>query len=682
MRTTLQNLLWTVLVGAALVTAKEKVACAQVNALNESNLIDLIKLGIDETAIVANIQKSGISFAVTDESLSRLKAAGASDVVLSALRKTRKSKVPSAGGAPITYQDVLKLLKLRIDEDTIINRLKKSPTIFTLGAQQVAELKAEGASQKLLDVLAGNRPTSSQSGDVTDFAIILDCSGSMIERTKDGVAKIKSAKTVVTDLVRKIPDGLRLTFIVYGSESKSTQEESCRDIKIVRPLSELDAAGKVEMARIISQLSTHGSTPIASSLKLAGQELLKNDAFCGMVLISDGKETCGGDPAAEAAELAKNPKLSFGVNVIGFDVRDDERQSLERIAQKGKGKYYNADSAAKLEEAVASLRKELESKAKAAPEQRRSREATFSGKVAKPGAFLHDAGRVDAGQYRGSLAMMEAHYYKIPLHKDQELRVIGEIQKSPYGAMNSNNHQTFSVTIYDDGLAAVKRESILVKDTPKSVQTLRATWRAAADGFVYVGIAASDNTDSALLPVHVYPEDFKPKPSPYSLRIRLGEVAGESSAVPAEVPLSTARSGTGFDQAAEMNIPSVANADAKLGEVLYYKVKAGKGQTLRVSLAAQKPWYRANNSRIKASYTLTVYDDDHVQIGQRKIDVDNNPPEAQTANLVSPIKLDGYAFISVSCENSGSDIYPAGFDPKPGYVAVQVTAAKTEKASE
>ena len=38
----------------------------------------------------------------------------------------------------------------------------------------------------------------------------------------------------------------------------------------------------------------------------------RNDAFGGIVLISDGKESCGGDPAAEAAELAKRLADEFG----------------------------------------------------------------------------------------------------------------------------------------------------------------------------------------------------------------------------------------------------------------------------------------------------------------------------------------------------------------------------------
>ena len=293
---------------------------------------------------------------------------------------------------------------------------------------------------------------------------------------------------------------------------------------------------------------------------------------------------------------------------------------LNGSPKRGKGKYYNADSAVKLEEAVASLRKELESKAKGAPVQRGSRETTFSGKVGKPGGFFHDAGLVPAGEYKGAIAMMQGHYYKVAVHKGQEVRVIGQIQKSPYDALGAgHNNQTFSIAIYDGDLAPVKRESLMVSDTPKSIQTLCAVCNAPSDGFVYIAIAATDNTDAnGVDPRDLNPSDFKPKPSPYSLRIRLGD-AGAESATPAEVPVASTSAGNGFGQAGELTVPSLAGADIKLGEVAFFKTKVKKGQKLRVSVAGQKPWtYTFVGPDIQATYTLTLYDDDQVQVACRK----------------------------------------------------------------
>jgi hypothetical protein len=95
-------------------------------------------------------------------------------------------------------------------------------------------------------------------------------------------------------------------------------------------------------------------------LRVAGNELAKSDGLGGLILITDGMETCHGDPNAEAAKLAANPKLSFGIHVVGFDVDPKERQAVEGIAKSGKGTFYDAQSPAKLNEAVERLRKGIE----------------------------------------------------------------------------------------------------------------------------------------------------------------------------------------------------------------------------------------------------------------------------------------------------------------------------------
>ncbi|MEX2317274.1 MAG: VWA domain-containing protein [Pirellulales bacterium] len=651
-------------------------AWAQSKPLSEEGLTTLVNLGIDEKTILTQIQKGGLTFTADDAAVDRLKDAGASEAVIEAVKAAKKAgaskKKAAPGAAPVTYEDVLKLVNTGLDESAILARLEKSPTNFTLDAKQVEELKQAGASDKLLAALAGDRKRSDQQGDVTDFAILLDCSGSMMERTADGKTKMEVAKTVVADLVEKIPDGLRLTFVLYGHN----KQQACKAVQIVRPLAEIGAPGKEELKKLIGRLKPAGATPIALALETAGKELLKNDAYSGMVLISDGKESCMGDPAGEAAKLAMNPKLSFGINVIGFDVKAEERESLEAIAKSGNGKYYNAESADELEKSVAELRKELESKTKS-PEQRGNRGLALSGKAGKPGAFLHDAGPVEAGEYKGSLAMMETHYYKIPVQKGQELRVIGQIQKSPYTDANGVSVQTFRITLYDPGLAVVAREEVVIEGEPKAVQTVRAAWEATSSGVFYIAISATDNRGSLYAPSSTYPGDGKAKikPSPYALRIRLEGAGEESGETPGETPVVEARGGNGFDQAGEISVPGIAAGDLKLEEVTFFKTPVQKGQTLTAAAAVQKPWYSSGMYDVRCDFTLSVYDDDQVQIATKKITVLANPPDAHTLSVSWPVTLDGSAYVSLSCENSsqGKTISPADFQPKPGRIALRIT---------
>src|SRR5262249_37714738 len=146
--------------------------------------------------------------------LERLRKAATSDAVLDAVRRAGAGK-PAAAAKAVTYQDVLQLLRLGIEEKDILERLKKSPTLFTLDARQVAELEQAGASNKLLAAMQGQRGAD-EPGEVTDYAFILDCSGSMMDRTREGTSKMEVAKKVVSELIAKIPNGRRVTFIVYG----------------------------------------------------------------------------------------------------------------------------------------------------------------------------------------------------------------------------------------------------------------------------------------------------------------------------------------------------------------------------------------------------------------------------------------------------------------------------------
>ncbi len=342
--------------------AAESARAQTSKTLTEEKIIKLIELNVDDAVIGRMLQKDGVTFMADNATIDRLRKAGASEAVLTAIRKAASSRISIPTQKAITYQSVLELVRLGVPEDQVLKRLKSSPTVFTLDASQVEELKNAGASEAVLGAMQGTRVVAEKTSEITNFAIVLDCSASMGERTKEGPTKMAVAKRVVIDLIQKVPDSLNLSFIIYGHDKRLT----CQAVKVVRSMSPLSAEAKSELVRVIDRLQPEGSTPIALALKVAGGELTRNSAPGGLVLISDGKETCNGDPAAEVAKLARDSNLSFGVSVIGFDVEDDERAALEEIARSGKGKYYDAESAAEFREVIQAFREKLES-AMAAP---------------------------------------------------------------------------------------------------------------------------------------------------------------------------------------------------------------------------------------------------------------------------------------------------------------------------
>ena len=65
---------------------------------------------------------------------------------------------------------------------------------------------------------------------------------------------------------------------------------------------------------------------------------------------------------------------------------------------------------------------------------------------------------------------------------------------------------------------------------------------------------------------------------------------------------------------------------------------------------------------------------------QKKLQVNKNPPEAQVLNLTTTATVDGQMYFTVSCENSGHPINPSDFQPKPGYLAVQLLSETDDAA--
>jgi von Willebrand factor type A domain len=340
--------------------------------LDEKGVLTLLELGFDDETIVERIKEAGLTFEVTDAFVDKLKAAKAPEAVVKAAQAGSKSKSapPTDAAPPVTFDQVLKMLSLRMKEDKVLERIAKTPPIFVLSAAQEEKLAKAGASPKVIAALKGDRPLPPAAAElITNVALVLDCSGSMKEMTKDGDTKMTAAKRVMTDLIEKIPANLNVTFVIYGHEAFSTADDprNCQAVKVARPLGKLDAAGKAELTGLVASLKPTGGTPIALALKTTGDELAKkSDEFSGIVLITDGLESCKGNPTEEVATLLKTLKLSFGVNVVGLGVKEDEDAALKALADSGGGKYYDADDADALADSISAIAKELEVKAKLA----------------------------------------------------------------------------------------------------------------------------------------------------------------------------------------------------------------------------------------------------------------------------------------------------------------------------
>jgi Ca-activated chloride channel family protein len=172
-----------------------------------------------------------------------------------------------------------------------------------------------------------------------NIIFIFDASGSMGAKIQ-GRAKIDTAKEVLSALIKDLPAKTKVGLVVYGHRQKG----DCTDVEEVSPLAPVD---KEALLNKIKGINPKGMTPLTYSLRKVAEGLKNRPEESTIILVSDGEETCKGDPCSTVAEL-RNSGIKFVIHVIGFDVNEKEKQQLSCIARAGGGSYFTARNAGEL----------------------------------------------------------------------------------------------------------------------------------------------------------------------------------------------------------------------------------------------------------------------------------------------------------------------------------------------
>lgn len=182
--------------------------------------------------------------------------------------------------------------------------------------------------------------------------IVLDVSGSM-RASMGAQPKIDAAKSAIRETIAGIQEGSVVALRYYGHRvPQERKADSCTDTELVIPFQPLD---KGRMIGALTQAIPRGQTPIAYSLEQAAGDFgAPSDEQRGIILVSDGEETCGGDPLATVRDLAARG-IKVKVHTIGFDVDAAARAQLEAISQATGGEYHDAKNAAALAESLRQL---------------------------------------------------------------------------------------------------------------------------------------------------------------------------------------------------------------------------------------------------------------------------------------------------------------------------------------
>ena len=170
--------------------------------------------------------------------------------------------------------------------------------------------------------------------------ILLDASGSMAGRVSGGV-KMDLAKEAIRDFVSKLPEGVQVALRVYGHKGSNQQKDkelSCKSTEVVYPLGAYDESS---FQKSLDKFRPSGWTPLAAAIEQAKSDLSEKtgeNVENIIYVVSDGIETCGGDPVKAAKELHQS-EIQAIVNIIGFDVNNAGQRALKKVAEAGGGKY-------------------------------------------------------------------------------------------------------------------------------------------------------------------------------------------------------------------------------------------------------------------------------------------------------------------------------------------------------
>ncbi|MDD3594707.1 MAG: VWA domain-containing protein [Candidatus Gastranaerophilales bacterium] len=177
-----------------------------------------------------------------------------------------------------------------------------------------------------------------------EILIILDCSFSMADRL-GAETKIQAAKRALNNVLNQIPSNIRLGLRIYGHKLTFLGIGSCTASELAVPIGPNNTQ---QIRNVVNALKPVGSTPIIYSIKQAVLYDFSPNAKKRIILISDGEETCDGDPCKYALTLVREYK-DVKIDVIGFNLNNKNAiNQLQCVALTTKANFYNANTAAEL----------------------------------------------------------------------------------------------------------------------------------------------------------------------------------------------------------------------------------------------------------------------------------------------------------------------------------------------
>src|SRR5688500_302855 len=200
-----------------------------------------------------------------------------------------------------------------------------------------------------------------QAGRTVNLELILDLSGSMARDIGGCETRMEAAKRVMNDVIDALPEreGVNVGFRIYGHLGDNTEagrDVSCQSSELVVPI---QGVNKPALRDQVAAAQPIGWTPIALSLERAGGDFQAGEGVANhILLVTDGEETCGGDPCL-VAESLRTGEANLTTHVVGFALNEEQARLVSCIAERGGGLNLRAASARELSNALFSVLEEI-----------------------------------------------------------------------------------------------------------------------------------------------------------------------------------------------------------------------------------------------------------------------------------------------------------------------------------
>lgn len=226
----------------------------------------------------------------------------------------------------------------------------RRPKDYTLSYTTAHVAPPKPGSIQVIATAAGNGKAGGATAIGGAVGLILDASGSMWTKI-GGTPRIVAARSALARIVNDvIPLGTPVALRVFGDQAP----RSCKQA-LEAPLAPLTAARRKTLVKVIDAVDPkpYSKTPIAASLQeMATHDLADAKGKRLIVLVTDGHETCGGDPEAVIRRLKKEG-IGVRLNIVGLAIADEAvKRQFRQWAKLGGGAYFDASDVKALRQGV------------------------------------------------------------------------------------------------------------------------------------------------------------------------------------------------------------------------------------------------------------------------------------------------------------------------------------------